>query len=95
MGTPLVQMFHTLGRLKNVVAQTPAELEPSLRIEEEARIVAGADRIVAGNVVERAHLVWYYGARSERVAVIPCGVDTELFQPMDPAKAREIGRAHV
>jgi len=89
-GTPLVQMFHTLGRLKNVVAQSAAELEPSLRIEEESRIVAQADRIVAANVVERAHLVWYYGARTDRVAVIPCGVDTELFQPMDPAKAKDL-----
>ncbi|HKW93009.1 MAG TPA: glycosyltransferase [Methylomirabilota bacterium] len=89
-GTPLVQMFHTLGRLKNAVAQSPAEIEPSLRIDEEARIVAQADRIVAANVVERAHLVWYYGARAGRTAVIPCGVDTELFQPMDPAKAKDL-----
>jgi D-inositol-3-phosphate glycosyltransferase len=89
-GTPLVQMFHTLGRLKNEVAQTPAEMEPALRLDEEARIVAAADRIVAASVVERAHLVWYYRARSERVAVIPCGVDTELFQPMDPAKAKDL-----
>ena len=89
-GTPLVQMFHTLGRLKNAVAQSPADLEPSLRIDEEARIVAHADRIVAANVVERAHLVWYYRARTDRVAVIPCGVDTDLFQPMDPAKAKDL-----
>jgi D-inositol-3-phosphate glycosyltransferase len=88
--TPLVQMFHTLGRLKNAVAQSSAELEPSLRIDEEARIVAQADRIVAANVVERAHLVWYYGARTDRIAVIPCGVDTDLFQPMDPAKAKDL-----
>ena len=89
-GAPLVQMFHTLGRLKNTVAQNPAELEPTLRIEEEARIVSQADRIVAASVVERAHLVWYCGARADRIAVIPCGVDTELFQPMDPAKAKDL-----
>jgi D-inositol-3-phosphate glycosyltransferase len=89
-GVPMVQMFHTLGRLKNSVAQGAAEVEPELRIAEESRIVKTADRIVAANVVERAHLVWYYGARSERVAVIPCGVDTELFQPMDPAKAKDL-----
>ena len=89
-GAPLVHMFHTLARLKNEVAQIPGELEPALRVDEEARIVAEADRIVAANVVERAHLVWYYGARSERIAVIPCGVDTELFQPMDPAKAKDL-----
>ena len=89
-GAPLIQMFHTLGRLKNSVAQTPAEVEPELRITEEARIVDTADRVVAANVVERAHLVWYYGARSDRVAVVPCGVDTELFQPMAPATAKDL-----
>jgi D-inositol-3-phosphate glycosyltransferase len=89
-GTPLVQMFHTLGRLKNSVAQSPAEVEPDLRIAEEARIIAGADRIVAANVVERAHLVWYYGARQDGIAVIPCGVDTELFQPMPRAAAKDL-----
>ena len=89
-GTPLVQMFHTLAKLKNAVAHSEAEREPSLREEEESRIVAQADRVVAANVVERAHLVWYYGARAERISVIPCGVDTDLFQPMDPAKAKDL-----
>jgi D-inositol-3-phosphate glycosyltransferase len=89
-GVPMVQMFHTLGRLKNSVARTPAEVEPELRISEESRIVDAADRIVAGNVVERAHLVWYYGAAADRVAVIPCGVDTDLFQPMPRATAKDL-----
>jgi D-inositol-3-phosphate glycosyltransferase len=89
-GVPLVQMFHTLGRLKNSVAQGPEELEPELRIGEESRIVSIADRIVAANVVERAHLVWYYGAAAERISVIPCGVDTELFQPMSQATAKDL-----
>jgi len=89
-GVPLVQMFHTLGRLKNSVAHSPAEVEPELRITEESRIIAAADRIVAANVVERAHLAWYYGADADRVAVIPCGVDTELFEPMARATAKDL-----
>ncbi len=89
-GVPLVQMFHTLGRLKNSVALDALEMEPELRLSEEARIVASADRIVAANVVERAHLVWYYGAAADRIAVIPCGVDTELFQPMAQSTAKDL-----
>jgi D-inositol-3-phosphate glycosyltransferase len=89
-GVPMVQMFHTLGKLKNSVAQGAEELEPVLRIVEESRIVQTADRIVAANVVERAHLVWYYGAKSDGISVIPCGVDTELFQPMSQATAKDL-----
>ncbi len=87
-GVPLVQMFHTLGGLKNEVARSPEELEPPLRIAEEERVVSGAGRIVAANAVERAHLVWYYRARADRIRVIPCGVDIELFRPMDQREAK-------
>jgi D-inositol-3-phosphate glycosyltransferase len=87
-GVPLVQMYHTLGRLKNDATRNGAEHEPALRIGEEARIVGAADRIVAATVVERAHLAGHYGADPARIAVIPCGVDTELFTPGDPAAAR-------
>lgn len=87
---PLVQMFHTLGRLKNSVARTPAEVEPEIRLSEEDRIVRLADRVVAANVVERAHLAWYYGASTDRIAVIPCGVDTELFRPMPQVEAKRL-----
>ncbi|HEU4368393.1 MAG TPA: glycosyltransferase [Methylomirabilota bacterium] len=87
-GVPLVQMFHTLGRLKNDATRNGAEREPALRIAEEARIVGAADRIVAATVVERAHLAGHYGADPTRIAVIPCGVDTELFVPGDQAAAR-------
>jgi D-inositol-3-phosphate glycosyltransferase len=87
-GVPLVQMFHTLGRLKNGATRNGAEREPALRIAEEERIVGAADRIVAATVMERAHLVSHYGADPARIAVIPCGVDTELFVPGEQAAAR-------
>jgi D-inositol-3-phosphate glycosyltransferase len=87
-GVPLVQMFHTLGRLKNDATRNGADREPDLRIAEETRIVRAADRLVAATVVERAHLVSHYGAAADRIAVIPCGVDTELFAPGDQAGAR-------
>jgi D-inositol-3-phosphate glycosyltransferase len=85
---PVIQMFHTLGALKNAVARSEAEREPEARVAAEQRIVGAADRIVAANPVERAHLGWYYGADVERVRVIPCGVDLDLFQPANPRAAR-------
>jgi D-inositol-3-phosphate glycosyltransferase len=85
---PVLQMFHTLARLKNRVARNAAELEPLVRVEEETRIVSDADRIVAANVVERAELLRDYGAHASRIATIPCGVDTDLFTPGDRAEAR-------
>ncbi len=85
---PVVQMFHTLGRLKNGVARQVADLESELRIGEEVELCAAADRIVAANEVERAELVRQYGAAFPRIAVIPCGVDTEIFRPGDARAAR-------
>ena len=87
-GVPLVQMFHTLGRLKNRVADGPAELEPGVRLREEERLVGEADRLVAANAVERANLVRHYDADPARIAVVPCGVDTALFTPGDAGAAR-------
>jgi D-inositol-3-phosphate glycosyltransferase len=85
---PVLQMFHTLGRLKNRAARSVAELEPALRLREETRIVGAADRIVAANVVERAELLRDYAAHAPRIATIPCGVDTARFAPGDRAAAR-------
>jgi D-inositol-3-phosphate glycosyltransferase len=81
-------MFHTLGRSKNDASRNGADREPAVRIAEEARIVAAADRIIAATVEERAYLASHYGADPARLAVIPCGVDTELFAPGDQASAR-------
>ncbi len=88
-GVPLVQMFHTLAAMKNG-AGVVAEREPALRLAEERRIVGAADRLVAANAIERAGLVKAYGADASRVAVIPCGVDTDLFRGGDAAIARDV-----
>jgi D-inositol-3-phosphate glycosyltransferase len=91
---PMLQMFHTLGDLKNRVARRAADLEPAVRLREEARVIASAERLVAASVAERAHLVRHAGADPERIAVVPCGVDTELFTPGDAEAARAtLGRS--
>ena len=85
---PMLQMFHTLADLKNRVARRAADLEPEVRLTEEARIIGAAERLVAASVAERGYLVRHAGADPERIAVVPCGVDAELFTPGDADDAR-------
>jgi D-inositol-3-phosphate glycosyltransferase len=87
-GIPLVQMFHTLGHRKNAVAREAGERELPERLEAEARIARLADHLVAATPAERAELAWSGGADPDRVSVIPCGVDVELFRPGEMAAAR-------
>ena len=88
-GIPFLQMFHTLGHMKNSVAQRQEELESSRRIEVETELMELADVLVAATPLERAQLSWLYGAKPEKIRVIPCGVDTDQFYPIPMASAKE------
>ncbi len=85
---PVVQMFHTLGHLKNQVAQSEAQREVPERIPMETQIVAFAERLVAATPLERQHLMQYYAADPGKIVVIPPGVDLDLFRPIPSAEAK-------
>jgi D-inositol-3-phosphate glycosyltransferase len=87
---PIVQMFHTLGHMKNRIAQSEAERAPQSRIDGECRVIDLADRVIAATTAEYAQLHWLYGADMAKIAVIPPGVDLERFVPIpkDTAKGR-------
>jgi len=85
-GLPHVTMFHTLGEVKNRARVT--EHEAPLRIQVEHRLATQADRIVCASQHEKHLLARLYDADPERVAVVPCGVDLDLFRPQDKEAAR-------
>jgi D-inositol-3-phosphate glycosyltransferase len=75
---PHVLMFHTLGVLKN---RTPgSDREPDLRITVEKQLAGDCDCILAGTEREKRHIIELYGAPSQKVRVVPCGVDLDLFR---------------
>jgi D-inositol-3-phosphate glycosyltransferase len=87
---PHVATFHTLGEVKN--RARPAEMEPDLRLDVERKVIALADGIIAFTAEEKDNLVRIYGAQPAKIKVIPCGVDLNLFHPLDKEKARsELG----
>jgi D-inositol-3-phosphate glycosyltransferase len=84
---PHIIMFHTLGALKNAVGV--GECEPALRIIAEREMVRDCHRIIAATEKGKEELVSYYGASPEKISVIPCGVNLELFRHLDKEEARK------
>jgi len=90
---PHAVMFHTLGAVKNSIGI--GEDEPELRIESEQEVVNSCDRIIASTAKERQDLIKHYGASPDKIAIIPCGVNLDLFKPIDKEIARkELGLDH-
>ncbi len=87
---PFIQMFHTLGQMKNRVAQTPVERESELRLRVETELIGQADQIIVSTLAEQTQLQWLYDAntRSGNITVIPPGVDTAMFYPRSAAEAK-------
>jgi D-inositol-3-phosphate glycosyltransferase len=85
---PLLQMFHTLGLMKQRVGQTEEEREGPERIEGEKKVLAGADRVVAATEAERSQLELLYDLNHERVTIVPPGVNIHHFYPIPPDEAK-------
>ena len=79
---------HTLGLVKNQHLASGARPEPPIRIRVETEIAQQADLLIASTADEGEELVNAYGARSDRVFIVPPGVDLATFRPLDRAEAR-------
>ncbi|HEV7872316.1 MAG TPA: glycosyltransferase [Modestobacter sp.] len=83
---PVLQTFHALGSVKKR-HQGDADSSPPQRIELERGLCAAVDQVVAtcsDEVFELRRL----GLSTDRVSIVPCGVDTAVFTPRGPVAAR-------
>ncbi|MBI2877903.1 MAG: glycosyltransferase [Candidatus Tectomicrobia bacterium] len=95
-GIPAVQRFHTLGYPKNLASRPDGEKETALRLYWERALLHLMDQLVAATPAEKQSLVEslqeerlsFHRRASDKVEVIPCGVDVELFRPIPPEEAR-------
>jgi D-inositol-3-phosphate glycosyltransferase len=83
---PHIVMFHTLGSVKNTAGL--ADREPDLRIATEKKLTRICNRILAPTDREKENLLTYCHAPAEKIGVVPCGVNLNLFRPMDKSTAR-------
>ncbi len=86
---PVIQMFHTLGVMKQRVARSSEEVEGDYRLNGERQVLRIADRIVAATQAELAQLQWLYQADTRKIVVIPPGVDPSRFYPIPADEAKE------
>ena len=86
---PVLQMFHTLGLMKNQIAQSDEEREGEYRINGEKRVMQIADKIVAATPAEEMQLNSLYQVPPEKIVTIPPGVDTARFYPISQDEAKE------
>jgi D-inositol-3-phosphate glycosyltransferase len=93
LGIPIVQTFHALG-IEKRRHQGAKDTSPRSRLDEEARIARDCHRIVATATAEAFELV-RMGADKAKIAVVPCGVDLRMFQPLGPAEGRDPRRKRI
>lgn len=84
---PHIMMFHTLGEVKRAIGV--GDNEPKLRLATEKGLVDHCNRIIAATEGEKKELIQYYDAAPETISVVPCGVNLELFKPVDKRYARQ------
>jgi D-inositol-3-phosphate glycosyltransferase len=90
-GTPFVQMFHTLGHMKNRIDTRISGFRlPDVRITTETQIMNWADGIIAATPAEQAQLLWLYRADRRKIAIVPPGVDEQRFRPVERSEARKM-----
>ncbi|MGY1635555.1 glycosyltransferase [Geodermatophilus sp. SYSU D00742] len=92
-GIPVVQTFHALGSVKRR-HQGAADTSPPQRVELERSLCRTVSHVVAtcsDEVFELRRL----GLDSDRVSIVPCGVDTAVFTPRGPVAPRTPGRQRL
>jgi glycosyltransferase involved in cell wall biosynthesis len=86
---PVVQTFHALGVVKRR-EQGAADTSPPQRLDIEQRLLRDVDHVIA-TCSDEAFELLRLGLPADRISVVPCGVDLDLFTvdgPVAPSGPR-------
>ena len=88
---PIMQMFHTLGHMKNKIARDDFTRAPQSRIDGETRVIREiADSLIAATPAEEEQLITLYGADPAKISIMPPGVDLNRFSHIDICDAKKV-----
>jgi glycosyltransferase involved in cell wall biosynthesis len=83
---PVLQTFHALGSVKRR-HQGAADTSPPERIDLERGLCRDVSHVVA-TCTDEVFELRRLGLPSDRVSIVPCGVDTAVFTPRGPVAPR-------
>jgi glycosyltransferase involved in cell wall biosynthesis len=86
LGVPVLQTFHALGSVKRR-HQGDADTSPEQRIELERGLLRDVTHVVA-TCTDEVFELRRLGLSTEKVSIVPCGVDTSVFTPRGPVAPR-------
>ncbi len=93
LGIPQLHIYHTHGKLREKILKEFAleKKEPLLktRIYTEDLLAHKADTIIATSNIEAKLLRKNYSVSNHKIKIIPIGVDTSLFKPVNSKLARK------
>jgi glycosyltransferase involved in cell wall biosynthesis len=86
LDVPVLQTFHALGSVKRR-HQGDADTSPEQRIELERGLLRDVTHVVA-TCTDEVFELRRLGVSTEKVSIVPCGVDTSVFGPRGPVAPR-------
>ncbi|HET9411998.1 MAG TPA: glycosyltransferase [Candidatus Saccharimonadales bacterium] len=93
-GLPLTHVYHSIGQIRFEVLQDvkPQDAHYSFfktRDDWERRIAREATSIISTSPMERDDILRLFGVPSQKVDIIPVGVDTSQFRPYNTRAVRK------
>jgi len=90
LGIPYVITFHALGLVRRK-SQGTADLFPAERVEIEKDLMQDADQVIAECPQDRLDMERLYGAKRNRIEIVPCGFDPEELWPAHEQARKLLG----
>jgi D-inositol-3-phosphate glycosyltransferase len=85
---PIVHMFHTLSRVKEIHVGEVDPRDTSIRVDGERACLGVADAVVGATAGELDYLEKLYHSSPRSFSVIPPGVDISVFRPIGKEESR-------
>lgn len=91
---PLVYVYHSIGQVRLNIMRQYNQMADYIffrqRLAAEKTIAHVANGIIATSPVEKQAIKQYFEIDSEKITVIPIGIDPAVFSPVPTAQARQI-----